>query len=52
VFSSMPGPCLAELPHSDPTFYEDFERLDRLVAELGGAFERPSPSYGWPHWAR
>ena len=41
MFSSMPGPCLTELPHSDPTFYEDFERLDRLVADLGG--ERGMP---------
>jgi hypothetical protein len=28
----------------DPTFYEDFERLKRLVADLGGERGMPPPT--------
>jgi hypothetical protein len=46
VYWAAYGPTVREMrdEQNDPTFYEDFERLDRLVADFSGERGMPPPT--------
>jgi hypothetical protein len=46
VYWALYGPTVRQMrqEQEDPTFYEDFERLDRLVADISGERGMPPPT--------
>jgi hypothetical protein len=46
VYWAVYGPTVREMrqEQEDPTFYEDFERLERLVADMSGERGMPPPT--------